>query len=136
MRVNDDYKEWNIAAQRADFGSVWHFWKAALAFRKAHPACVRIFARSTWAIRLTIEQIYGKFDLLDSDNEDVLAFTKTTLDEQLLVICNFTEEPQSFKLPLEMKLRSSAAVISNVKSATIEDGVALLQPFQAQIHVC
>jgi oligo-1,6-glucosidase len=40
MRVNDDYKEWNDKAQRSDRGSVWNFWKRALAFRKAHPACV------------------------------------------------------------------------------------------------
>ena len=47
MRVNDDYKEWNNKAQRSDPGSVWHFWKKALAFRKAHSACVRLPSRTS-----------------------------------------------------------------------------------------
>lgn len=40
MRVNDDYEEWNAAAQVDDKASVWAFWKKALAMRKAHDILV------------------------------------------------------------------------------------------------
>jgi len=38
--VHDDYKEWNIAAQREDKGSVWHFWKKMLQLRKEYESLV------------------------------------------------------------------------------------------------
>lgn len=40
MRVNDDYKEWNVAAQRDDEGSVLNFWKKLLQARKKHDVLV------------------------------------------------------------------------------------------------
>jgi alpha-glucosidase len=41
MRVNDDFKEWNVASQMTDPASVLTFWKRALALRKAHKVLVR-----------------------------------------------------------------------------------------------
>ncbi len=40
MRLHDDYKEWNVATQREDEGSVLSFWKRMLVFRKKHLSCV------------------------------------------------------------------------------------------------
>lgn len=40
MRVNDDYKEWNVAAQLKDPESVFNFWRQALALRKQHEVLV------------------------------------------------------------------------------------------------
>ncbi len=43
LRVNDDYKEWNIARQVVDPGnSVCGFWKKAIGVRMAHEVLVRI----------------------------------------------------------------------------------------------
>ena len=47
MRVNDDYKDCNVAAQVDDPDSVLGFWKRALQTRKAHDVLVsRACARS------------------------------------------------------------------------------------------
>ena len=40
MRVHDDYKEWNVEAQRKDPKSVWTFWKRMLQLRKDYEALV------------------------------------------------------------------------------------------------
>jgi hypothetical protein len=40
MRVHDDYKSWNIAAQMKNADSAWRFWQAMLKVRKAHPALI------------------------------------------------------------------------------------------------
>ena len=40
MRVHDDYKEWNVEAQRKDPNSVWAFWKRMLQLRKEYEALV------------------------------------------------------------------------------------------------
>ena len=41
MRVNDDYREWNVARQTNDDNSVYAFYKRGLAFRKQHDVLVR-----------------------------------------------------------------------------------------------
>lgn len=40
MRVNEDYKAWNVASQVENPDSVHGFWKKVLAFRKSHPVLV------------------------------------------------------------------------------------------------
>lgn len=40
MRIHDDYKQWNIAAQRKDPNSVWAFWQKMLSLRKEYEALV------------------------------------------------------------------------------------------------
>jgi len=40
MRVNDDYKIWNVDNQKSDPASPLSFYKTALAIRKAYPALV------------------------------------------------------------------------------------------------
>jgi glycosidase len=40
MRVHDDYKTWNIEAQRKDPNSVWSFWKRMLSLRHEYEALV------------------------------------------------------------------------------------------------
>lgn len=43
MRVNEDYKEWNVAAQLNSEKSVLAFWKRALRVRKANDVLVSPF---------------------------------------------------------------------------------------------
>lgn len=40
MKVNDDFSSWNAESQKEDPGSVWTFWKEALAARKNHDVLV------------------------------------------------------------------------------------------------
>lgn len=40
MRVHDDYKQWNVAAQVADKESVWSFWQDMLKLRKQYEALI------------------------------------------------------------------------------------------------
>lgn len=40
MRVNDDYREWNVDAQLGTENSVLEFWRSMLRFRKKYLACV------------------------------------------------------------------------------------------------
>ena len=46
MRVNDDYKSWNVASQAGDPQSVHSFWKRALRIRKIHPVLVFSLSRT------------------------------------------------------------------------------------------
>ncbi|KAJ6539974.1 glycoside hydrolase family 13 protein [Mycena vulgaris] len=82
MRVNDDYPEWNAAAQLADAQSVRAFWKQALQLRKVHKVL-----------------IYGDFTHLAPADEKVFTYTRTYEGRRALVVLNFTAAEVVFRLP-------------------------------------
>ena len=41
----------------------------------------------------------GWFELMDPDNEHVFAYTRDTEKAHMLVVCNFTDREQDWKLP-------------------------------------
>jgi len=76
MRLHDNYKTVNAAAQVDDPTSVYHCWRQVLEKRKAHKD---IF-------------VYGDFDLVDQPNEKVFAYKRIAADGQTaLVVSNFTD---------------------------------------------
>ncbi|KAL7419003.1 hypothetical protein Q5752_006688 [Cryptotrichosporon argae] len=74
MRVHDDYETWNVATQRADPGSAWHFWKRMLEIRKQHPAL-----------------LYGDFTPLDNESNENYSYIRhhAATGERILVVLNF-----------------------------------------------
>ncbi|KAF7345695.1 Glycoside hydrolase family 13 protein [Mycena venus] len=84
MRVNDDYPSWNAAAQLDDPQSVHAFWKRALRLRKEHKVL-----------------IYGDFQHLAPQHEEVFAYLRAYKGRRALVVLNFTERDISFRLPSE-----------------------------------
>ncbi|MGL4206498.1 MAG: alpha-amylase family glycosyl hydrolase [Aeromonadaceae bacterium] len=81
--------QYNAASQQASPDSLWHFYQHWIALRKAHPALRQ-----------------GDLQLLSSDK--VLAFTRSTQNERLLVVINYSPEPQEIALPLKGKPHAQA----------------------------
>lgn len=76
IRLNEDYKTWNVEAQlAAGDKSVLGFWKTLLKIRKQHP-----------------DLVTGTFHMLDRDNENVYAYTRAGEGGQYLVVCSFSED--------------------------------------------
>ena len=86
MRVNDDYKEWNVAAQEGKDDSVLTFWRSMLKLRKEHK---EVF-------------IYGRWEEIDvqRSGEDVFAYTMTAQGgagaRKALILLNFSEQKNIF----------------------------------------
>lgn len=76
IAVNPDHVEWNVAAQRDDPHSVLAHHRALIALRHTN-ATVQL----------------GAFAMLLPDHEDVYAYTRTSDDETLLVVCNVSATP-------------------------------------------
>ena len=58
MRVNDDYADgWNAEAEMKDPGSVFHFWKRALAMRKEHEVFVSCLAIMIYPENLNVSSL-------------------------------------------------------------------------------
>lgn len=45
----------------------------------------------------------GIFALLEAESEQLMVYTRNTDDASLLVVCNFTGEPQSFARPADFQ---------------------------------
>jgi len=77
------YQHVNVAAQRAEAGSLWHAVRRLLSIRKAHPA----FGR-------------GSHEFLDSGNRSVLAVIRADGTEAILAVSNLSPMPQYVQLDL------------------------------------
>ena len=92
MRVNDDYRSVNAAAQLTnstpDALSVWQFWQRGLANRKAHKD---VF-------------VYGSFEVAGPENEEVFAYFRTgNKGGRWLVVLNFCGKDVTWEVPQDCK---------------------------------
>ncbi|TWU78414.1 hypothetical protein ED733_008801 [Metarhizium rileyi] len=77
MRVNENYKHINAAAQVEDPESVFHLYRRALETRREHKD---IF-------------VYGDFELVDEDHDKVFAYKRTAGNgDAALIVCNFSKD--------------------------------------------
>jgi len=126
MRVNEDFKEWNAAAQRDSPDSVLSFWKEALRVRKDNDILV-----------------YGDFILLDEPNESIIAFTRSLDGKTALVLLNLTEKDANIELhhmnddgPVNVYLvLSNYDTVGNLVDADALRGSVKLSPYEGRIYV-
>ena len=93
MRVNDDYVSVNADAQMSFKGqnefSVWQFWKKTVSMRKSHAETL----------------IYGSFEVVNSQNEDIFAYKRSSVSEQWIVILNFNNKNIEWEIPQSIKVQ-------------------------------
>ncbi|MEO7291932.1 MAG: alpha-glucosidase, partial [Ginsengibacter sp.] len=93
LKVNPNYKKINVAAQEKDPDSVLNYFRKMVNLRKALP-----------------ELVYGKYQMLDKDNEKVYAYTRTLDRKKVLVLLNFSLSHLKFEIPQK---RGSPKVLMN-----------------------
>ncbi|KAJ9644525.1 hypothetical protein H2199_003488 [Coniosporium tulheliwenetii] len=99
MRVNDDYKTVNAAAQMSDSKeaqapnsdqlTVRQFWQRGLDHRKQHKD---VF-------------VYGDFALVDEENDKIFAYRRFTDGENWIVVLNFSGESVEWEIPQDTKVK-------------------------------
>ncbi len=109
--VNPNYTEINAKAETADENSVFHYYKKLIALRKQNPVMV-----------------YGKYELLLEDSEELFVYTRTLEEEKLLVVCSFSDKETVFEIPDEFV--GKACLISNRENAYDKKQV-VLKPYEA-----
>ena len=82
--VNPNYRTINVAQQLNDDHSVLQFYKDLIKLRKSHDVYV-----------------YGQFDLVDADNRNVFAYTRTLNDKKVLVVGNLTAEKSKLNTTID-----------------------------------
>jgi glycosidase len=113
MKVNPYYKEINVAAQENDPESVLSFYKKMIKFRRQHKDLL----------------VYGKFELLDKENEQTIVYLKADGNRQAVIALNFTKDKQPFELPKGL-LGTAKLGLSNVGGSSADQ----LEPFEGRVY--
>lgn len=109
LPVHDDYATVNVEAETADAQSVLSWYRTLSALRAASP-----------------ELLYGGYEEVFPESEEIFAFRRATEDGEMLVLLNFTNDPVTYDASV---VDGMEPVISSYSAS--EAGV--LQPLEAVI---
>lgn len=111
--VNPNYKDINVQMAIKDKNSIFHYYRYLIKLRKKYKTIV-----------------YGDYELLSPDHEAVFAYKRVLDNEEIIVICNFTEKETTFQLDSTIDLLSSEILISNYEAPLIDEEI-ILRPYEA-----
>ena len=109
IAVNPNYKKINVADQLKREDSVFHYYQKLIRLRKENEIIV-----------------YGNYELLLPEDENIFAYTRTLDNQKLLVVCNFSKSEQKFDFS---GYENAKVLISNYNRDAREDGI--LKPYEA-----
>ena len=112
LRVNPNYTTVNVSAEEKDSLSCLNYFKKLIKLRKQNPVFV-----------------YGKYQLLDSDNSNVYAYSRELNGKKLLVLLNFTNKPASVSTGVNMS--NARLLIDNYGKASSTNS---LRPYEATVY--
>ena len=111
IAVNPNYKKINVADQLKREDSVFHYYQKLIRLRKENEIIV-----------------YGNYELLLPEDENIFAYTRTLDNQKLLVVCNFSKSEQKFDFS---GYENAKVLISNYNRDAGEDGI--LKPYEATV---
>ncbi len=117
LKVNPNYKQINVAAQLEDPESIFNYYRRMIRLRKQHPGF-----------------IYGSFDLIAPDHQEVFAYTRTYGSEKYAVIANLTKKAVTVDLG-SVQVRPEGLLMANMEVADKAAANSLhLRPFEARVY--
>jgi len=114
IRLNPDYRAVNVAAEEGDTGSVLQYVRRMIRLRRSEPALV-----------------YGRYRLLDRDNPDVFAYTRTLQGRTLMVALSFSQ--RGGRTPIPDGYSAGKVLISNLAASPVREAQLVLEPYQAVV---
>ena len=116
--MNPNYVEINVAKEDKDPNSILNFYKKMIALKKQN----ELF-------------IYGTYDLILEDDEQIYAYTRTLGDKKAVIICNLKEQEAIYEYK-NMKLDNYKLLLSNYEVDHHEKSVSfVLRPYEARIYM-
>ncbi|GHJ89286.1 hypothetical protein NliqN6_5688 [Naganishia liquefaciens] len=116
MRVHDDYKQWNVQVQSNDPDSVNAFYKQLFNLRNEH-----------------LVLVYGSFDYVEFDNEEVFAYVKEHEGEKVLVVLNYTGKNVNFAVPDSLSTGNAKLILGTLGKGAIENGKVALEAWEGML---
>ena len=103
-----------MAAQDKDPNSVLNYFRKAIRFRKDNKTLV-----------------YGKYELLDKDNEKVYAYTRGEGADKILVVLNFSKDKLDWAIPSGIAIEDTPLLNNYTATLTTSKNSISLEPYQA-----
>jgi oligo-1,6-glucosidase len=114
LKVNSNLSIINTEAQEKDPNSVLQYFRRMIQLRKAEPALV-----------------YGKYELLDAENPEVYAYTRSLDGKTFLIALSFST--QGGRMTLPKGFEAGEIRINNLEKSPVQDGAIVLEPYQAVV---
>ena len=111
IKVNPNYKKINAVQQLEDPDSVFHYYQKLIRLRKEKDIIV-----------------YGEFEPLYREDEQIFAYTRKQDQEKLLTVCNFSDKNAEVEVPEEFK--GAECLITNLGRKEFERKI-VLNPYEA-----
>ncbi|RXK61018.1 alpha-glucosidase [Lacibacter luteus] len=111
LKINPNYTTVNVAAAEANQNSALHYFRKLTTLRKANEALQ-----------------YGAFTLVDADNPDVFAYTRTLNNKTFLILLNFKNKTATLKTGMD--LSKGKTLLNNYGSTNASE---TLQPYEASV---
>ena len=111
IKVNPNYKEINAAQQLEDPNSIFHYYQKLIRLRKEKDIIV-----------------YGEFEPIYRDDEQIFAYIRRQKQEKLLTVCNFSDKNAEMEISEEFK--GAECLITNL-DRTVFEGRIVLKPYEA-----
>jgi oligo-1,6-glucosidase len=119
IQVNPNYRDINVKEAVADPNSIYHYYKKIIQLRKHNPIMV-----------------YGRYDLILRDHDEIYAYTRTNGDEVWLVVCNFFANQPEFQLPDGLQGDHATLIVSNYDDVAERSAVTrfALRPYECRVY--
>ncbi|WP_145135001.1 alpha-glucosidase [Paenibacillus sp. Y412MC10] len=115
IRINPNYKEINAEASMSDPDSVFRYYQRLIALRKQNPVMV-----------------YGHYQLLLQDHEQIYAYTRTLGEVIWLIALNFSESAAILELDERYSGMKRELIIGNYPGDGMEP--ERLRPYEARVY--
>ncbi len=119
LAVNPNFTTINAESEMANPDSIFHYYKQLIQLRRQNDLIV-----------------YGDFQMILEDDQEIFAYVRTYQNKKLLVICNFYDQEPTFKLPKDIHFMTKQLLLSNYKvdeQASISD--INLQPYETRVYL-
>ncbi len=113
LKVNPNYTSINVAQQEKDKNSCLQYFRKLTQLRKDNKDLF----------------VYGKFELVDKNNANVFAYTRTSANHKVLVLLNFSTTNSRIAIPNGYNLGEE--LINNLQPLKLDGANIVLQPYQA-----
>ncbi len=114
IKVNPNYVDINAKKALANTHSIFYYYQKLIALRKSYDIIID-----------------GDYQLLLPDDEHLFIYKRCLDKQELLVICNFTDQPQTVCLNEEME--NSILLISNDEPTAFSKEMTL-RPYEARVY--
>ncbi|MGG3739051.1 glycoside hydrolase family 13 protein [Aeribacillus pallidus] len=114
--VNPNYRTINVKEATEDSNSVLHYYRKLIQLRKQHPIVV-----------------YGSFELLEENDEQLFVYRRRYENEHLLVIGNVSNDQLGYTYPDDVPAEKTLW-ISNYPVSEERTGAIMLRPWEVRVY--